>query len=261
MAETARYDRIGIGYDTTRRADPHLTDRLVSLLGARPGDRVLDVACGSGNYTLALADRGLRMTGVDRSPRMIAAAREKSAALDWALSDAAALPLADGSVDGVICTLAMHHFDDRLAALREMCRVLRRGRLVVFTASREQMHGYWLNAYFPVAMARSIEQMPDTRQMADAMRAAGFQRVREEPYTIRPDLRDFFLYSGKHRPEIYLDPGVRAGISTFSYLADAAEIEGGCTRLASDIDSGRIHEVMRSFDNSLGDYLFMAAEA
>ena len=52
----AKYDRIGDGYDLTRRADPRIADRLTSLLDAAPGASVLDVACGTGNYTFALAD-------------------------------------------------------------------------------------------------------------------------------------------------------------------------------------------------------------
>jgi hypothetical protein len=74
---------------------------------------------------------------------------------------------------------------------------------------------------------------------------------------VRHDLQDFFLYSGKHRPEIYLDPRVRTGISTFAALADAAEVEDGCQRLSQDIESGRLAEVMAGYQHAQGDYLFV----
>lgn len=255
---TATYDTIGIGYDTTRRADPFLTERILHLLDAQAEDSILDVACGSGNYTAALSSAGLSMTGVDRSRRMIAAARSKSTGVGWQIGDATALPFRDRTFDGAICTLAIHHIADLERSFREIHRVLNGGRFVIFTASREQMRGYWLNEYFPVAMERSIEQMPDIKRVRQYLDKAGFGDVELEPYTIRPNVQDFFLYSGKHRPEMYLDAGVRSGISTFSLLADPAEVRMGCERLQGDIQSARIEGLIESYANSLGDYMFVA---
>lgn len=254
------YDRIGIGYETTRRADPYITSRLLSLLDLQPGDRCLDVACGTGNYTTALAASGLRMVGVDLSEYMVSQARRKTPQIPWHLGDAAALPFADGSFDGALCTLAIHHFHDRPAAYRAMHRVLRGGRLVIFTASHAQIRGYWLNAYFPVALEKSMDQMPDVPVVAEGLRAAGFRSIVTESYAVRSDLQDFFLQSGKHRPEIYLDPRVRAGISTFALFGEPLEMETGCRRLADDIATGRINDVIASYENPHGDYMFLVAE-
>lgn len=85
----ALYDRIGVGYDTTRRADPYLTDRLAELLGVRADATYLDVACGTGNYTTALSGRGGRWFGVDRSGTMLATARTKGARVPWEQSTGA----------------------------------------------------------------------------------------------------------------------------------------------------------------------------
>ena len=260
IEHSAPYDRIGVGYDTTRRADPYWTSRLLALLNSAPGAVCLDVACGSGNYSIALSNAGLRMTGVDLSGHMISQARQKSARIGWHQADAAALPFADGSFDGAICTLAIHHFANRLYAFREIHRVLRGGRLVILTQSHEQIRGFWLSAYFPVAFERSIEQMPDELEVTELLRAAGFSSITTEKYDVRPDLQDRCLQSGKHRPEIYLDPRVRAGISTFALFCDAAERDAGCSRLADDIATGRIDDVIASYRHDLGDYLFMAAE-
>ncbi len=255
----ALYDHIGATYDTTRRADPYLAARLRAHLAPVPGGHYLDLACGSGNYTAALAATGVRLTGVDQSARMIAAATPKSAEVAWHVADANRLPFADGEFAGALCTLAIHHFPDPAAAFREVARVVPRGRFVLLTSDPEQMRGYWLNAYFPDALARAIAQMPPLPTVTAALAAAGFRVVAKEPYAVAPDLQDFFLYSGKHRPAMYLDPAVRAGISTFSMLAEPAEVEAGCARLAADLATGRIAEVVASYLHDGGDYVFLVA--
>jgi ubiquinone/menaquinone biosynthesis C-methylase UbiE len=121
----ALYDRIGDSYDLTRRADPYITERLGRLLGVRPGAAYLDIACGTGNYTTALAGMGGRWHGVGVSATMIAAARPKSVSVSWNVADVTALPPSIPTVDGVCCVLALHHFPDVPTALREIRRVLR----------------------------------------------------------------------------------------------------------------------------------------
>lgn len=100
-----------------------------------PGQRVLDVGCGTGAATLAAADRvgrGGAVVGLDASPEMLAVARRKDAAVDWREGRAEALPFPDGSFDAVVSQFAMMFFADAPAAVREMLRVLRPGgRLVV----------------------------------------------------------------------------------------------------------------------------------
>ena len=99
-----------------------------------------------------------------------------------------------------------------------------RGRLVIFTSDPDQMRGYWLNEYFPDAMRRSIEQMPALDEVEESLMRAGFCKVETEAYEVKQDLRDLFLYSGKHRPQLYLDEEFRRGISTFSTVASPEEV-------------------------------------
>jgi SAM-dependent methyltransferase len=256
------YDSIGEGYDATRRADPFLVGRLRTLLSVQNDGSYVDVACGTGNYTVALAETGGRWAGVDCSSTMIEAARGKSKNIDWCIGDVAALSFDDESVDGATCVLAMHHFPDRIAALREVRRVLRRGgRFLIFTADPGQMRHYWLNHYFPEPMARAIEQMPDVAAVENDLRAAGLEPRLREPYAVRADLQDFFLYSGKLVPDRYLDARFRAGISTFAALAAESEVRTGCARLAEDIESGRISQITAAYDGPHGDYIFISADA
>jgi len=256
----ALYDQIGRGYDTTRQADPGIVDCLLRLLAVPAGSACLDVACGTGNYTTALAQAGLRMVGVDVSRQMLTSARVKGALPCWAQADAVALPAADRAFRAVVCTMALHHFRQHARAFREIARVLDGGRLVLFTADREQMRRYWLNAYFPEAIEKATLQMPPLDQTLAQLAEAGFSRVRREPWSVPPDLRDLFLYAGKHCPTLYLDPRVRAGISTFANLAQPAEVEQGCARLAADLESGRFAEVLAASEHDGGDYLFIVAE-
>ena len=72
------YDRIGTHYDVTRRADPSLVARLIDHLHPEPCRIYLDIACGTGNYTVAVAQSGIGMHGIDQSSRMIATARQEA---------------------------------------------------------------------------------------------------------------------------------------------------------------------------------------
>jgi ubiquinone/menaquinone biosynthesis C-methylase UbiE len=253
-----KYDRIGIGYDTTRRVDPSIAARLVALLDADTGFRCLDVACGTGNYTNALSQLGLDMVGIDQSPTMLATARDKFPAISWRQADVTALPFADAVFAGAVCTLAIHHFGDIDAAVAEMLRVVG-GRIVIFTSTPEQMRQYWLNAYFPGIMERSIERMPSLARLAAAISRCDGEIVSIEPWFIPTEPIDLFLYSGKYKPEIYLDGRVRRGISSFAELGDAQEIADGLARLSGDIGSGAIASVMARFASDLGDYTFVTA--
>jgi ubiquinone/menaquinone biosynthesis C-methylase UbiE len=99
----------------------------LGLLGDIVGQRVLDAACGPGLYAEELVRRGARVSGFDQSPAMVRLARERTPQADFRVHDAGDpldwLP--DGCVDAVLLALALEYLDDRLAALRELHRVLR----------------------------------------------------------------------------------------------------------------------------------------
>ncbi len=255
-----KYDTIGIGYDSTRRPDRRIAQRILALLEPSAGRRYLDIACGTGNYTCALHALGLEVVGVDQSTTMLEAGRAKHPAIEWLQADVTDLPFSDGSFDGAICTQAIHHFPDLGAAFREIGRVLAGGRLVLFTSTREQMRSYWLNVYFPNAMTRAIDQLPSDQQLQTAFDNAQLRVVTTEPWFVPSDPVDFFLYSGKHNPSIYLDERVRQGISTFANLAGADEVESGLERLKNDIATGAVAQVIARHASDGGDYQFVVAQ-
>src|SRR4030095_16071567 len=202
------YDKIGATYDATRHAEPAILDALVELLELQNGADVLDIGCGTGNYTTALGARGYEMLGLDRSGLMLRKARAKAPGLLLIGADAANLPFANRTFDGAICTLAIHHFDDLEASFAEAARVLDRGRLVIFTALPEQMKRYWLSAYFPEMMAEAAETMPDWNTVEISLRRAGFRTWTQKLHWMPAQPVDMLLYSGKHQPHLYLDQRV-----------------------------------------------------
>lgn len=110
-------------------------DILAAAADLQPGERVLDVACGTGVAALAAVERvgpTGRVTGLDANGDMLAVARRKSAQVQWREGRAEALPFADASFDAVLSQFGLMFFEDRAAALREVLRVLRPGgRLAV----------------------------------------------------------------------------------------------------------------------------------
>jgi ubiquinone/menaquinone biosynthesis C-methylase UbiE len=255
----AVYDRIGKTYDVTRHADSEIVARLHEMLSPVAGGRYLDVGCGSGNYTCALAAKGLQMTGIDVSEEMLQKARCKSSQVIWFQGDAKQLPFANQIFQGAICTLATHHIKPLQAALHEIFRVLENGKLVIFTATPEQMQHYWLWHYFPKMMRTGSEHMLSFTAIAELLQDAGFLDVTGSPFFVTNQLQDLFLQSGKYRPEIYLDTAVRAGISSFAALAHADEIKDGLVELENDIHTGKINKIIEPYESTEGDYMFVAA--
>lgn len=115
------------------RSDSHAGDRdldlLVEHLELTPGDRVLDIATGTGFTAFALATRASRVVGLDLTAGMLAEARRLSPAsgIAWIAGDAESLPFGDAVFDAVTVRRAPHHFPHLSQALGEMRRVVRPG--------------------------------------------------------------------------------------------------------------------------------------
>ena len=126
--------------------DPWARD-LADAAELQSGDRILDVACGTGIVSRHAAGRvgpGGAVTGVDLNPSMLAVAREAAAsvepAIDFEQASADALPFADASFDTVICQQGLQFFADRPAALAELARVIRPGGRLALNTCRGLAH-------------------------------------------------------------------------------------------------------------------------
>ncbi|WP_025742374.1 class I SAM-dependent methyltransferase [Aquimarina pacifica] len=256
-----KYDRIGTNYNRTRKSDPYLFGRLYALLNPSINNTYLDIGCGTGNYTSQFANKGYQFIGIDPSEEMLKKARRQNQKSTYILGKAEHLELATASIDGIIASLTLHHWQDLNQGFSELNRVLKpEGTMVIFTATPNQMKGYWLHHYFPKTLIDSIAQMPSYEHIDANLQANGLIIVKKEKYNIRPDLQDLFLYSGKHNPNLYLDPNIREGISSFSSLANAEEVRTGLEALNNDIKSGEIHKIMTNYINDKGDYIFIVVK-
>jgi ubiquinone/menaquinone biosynthesis C-methylase UbiE len=176
--------RLVVGLRGPSMADEHRLARL--LLGLRPGDRVLDVACGPGNFTRdfgrAVGEDGLAL-GIDASRTMLArAVRDTPPAMarsvGYVRADATRLPFRDGSFDAVCCFAALHLFADPFGGLDDMARVLAPGgRIAIFTSCRTLP--FPLRPLEALAGAASGMRMFERGEVARELRRRGFGDVRE----------------------------------------------------------------------------------
>lgn len=129
----------GVGsYERTAAKLEAAAQVAVSRAAPRSGERVLDLGCGTGNAALLLAQRGADVVAVDPAARLLEVAARRAAeaglGIEFHLGEAAAIPLADASVDAVVSVFALIFAPESTAAMGDVARVLRRAGRVVFTA-------------------------------------------------------------------------------------------------------------------------------
>jgi ubiquinone/menaquinone biosynthesis C-methylase UbiE len=134
MTAGSRYDGIADWYDTEFQPAPLESETwevLARLLGKGSG-ALIDVGCGTGSYTAALAELGWDVTGVDVSEDMLRRAREKG--VHAVHADATALPFPEASFDAAVSVCTNTDFDDLPGVVQEVVRVLRPSAPLVFLA-------------------------------------------------------------------------------------------------------------------------------
>lgn len=217
------YDSIGVGYATVRRPDPRIKRQIHAALGG--SNRVLNVGAGAGSYEPT--DRPV--VAVEPSAAMIAQRPAGAAPVVQAVADR--LPFADDSFDGALALLTVHHWPDADAGLAEVRRVTR-GPVVVFTFDHAMHADQWLvTDYLPGMLALDTE-VPSPSEIAATL-GGGTVEVVPVPH----DCRDGFCHAWWCRPEAYLDPGVRAGISGIARMPPD-EVDRGMRQLAADLADG-----------------------
>jgi demethylmenaquinone methyltransferase/2-methoxy-6-polyprenyl-1,4-benzoquinol methylase len=194
------FDRIAPVYDSMNRVMTAGLDlrwrRLAAAAVVRPGDRVLDAACGTGDFALAdLRAGAAEVTGVDFSREMLERARRKSASVEWVQADLLALPFEDASFDVVTIGFGARNLADLELGLRELARVLRPGgRLAILeiTQARGTLKPFfslWFDRLVPVVgkllpggaayayLPASVRRFPPAEELAAMLCGAGFTNV------------------------------------------------------------------------------------
>ena len=226
LAQDARplYDRIGIGYATTRRPDPRIAARVNDALG--DAGTVLNIGAGTGNYEPPTH----HVVAVDPSGRMLA--QRPSGSAGAVRGNAEALPFTDRAVDAAMAILTVHHWANLNTGLAEMRRVARR-RIVILTFDPTITGEFWVTkAYFPAIAAYDRSRAVPISQLVSVL-----GRATVVPILIPHDCQDGFLGAYWRRPQAYFDAEVRAGISGFARLEPAA-VEEGLARLTDDVATG-----------------------
>lgn len=166
-------------------------DDLISAAGLRPGERVLDVACGTGVVTRRAAERvGARgaVVGLDVNPSMLAVARSHTppdVQIDWCEASAESMPFPDAAFDVVLCQMGLQFVPNKLGALREMRRVLNASGRAFVTVPGPKPRIF---AIMTDALARHLSpeaasfvdlvfSVHDVDELTGLMRDAGFRDV------------------------------------------------------------------------------------
>lgn len=204
QAVRAMFDAIAPRYDVvnrlmTFRMDVGWRRRTVAALALPPGQRVLDLACGTGDLCRELQAAGLRAVGFDLSYGMLAAARTTA---PLAQADALALPVPDARADGVTCGFALRNLVALTPFLAELARVVRPGGrislLEVATPSRRLLrwgHQVYFGRVVPLIggllsdpaayryLPRSVAYLPEPERLVAMIAKAGFTAVERRTFS------------------------------------------------------------------------------
>ena len=195
------FDRIAPVYDLMNRVMTAGLDRRWRQATieqvVRPGDRVLDACCGTGDLAIAARRGGAAIVvGLDFAERMLERARRKEPAIEWVRGDVLALPFDDGSFDAATVGFGVRNVDDLEAGLQELRRVLRPGgRLGILEITTPRgvlapFYRLWFDRVIPLLgrvlpggdaytyLPASVRRFPAPEDLAGLLRRCGFAGVR-----------------------------------------------------------------------------------
>ncbi len=195
------FDRIAPVYDVMNRVMTAGLDqrwrRATVREAVRPGERVLDACCGTGDLAVAARKAGAgEVIGVDFSERMLERARRKASEIEWIQADVLSLPFGDASFDAAVVGFGVRNVEDLAAGLKEFRRVLRPGgRLGILEITKPRgplaiFYKLWFDRIVPLLgrvlpggaaytyLPASVRRFPGPEELADLLRTCGFENVR-----------------------------------------------------------------------------------
>jgi len=213
-----------------------VADDLIAVADLRHGERVLDVACGTGVVTRLAAQRvgaGGRVAGLDVNPGMLAVARSETPSdlpIDWHEASAESMPLPDEAFDVALCQMSLQFIPNKLAALREMRRILVAGGRAHLTVPgpKPRLFGIMAEGLAhhldreAAAFVELVFSMHDVEELTELMRSAGFRNVdvRAETRALRLPAPEEFLWQ-----YVYSTPVAETAAQADARKRDALERE------------------------------------
>jgi ubiquinone/menaquinone biosynthesis C-methylase UbiE len=164
--------------------------KLLKWLDPQKGERILDIACGAGDLSLKIAEKGCEVHGIDMSAIAIDSAKSLSELVkikgEFTVGDAERLPYADGYFNKVVCSSSLEHFKDDARSLSEMRRVVKPGGTIILTVD---------SFTFPIVPKLkerhrrlcAVEHYYTREDMAQALQKTGLTMKRSE-YLLTSDL-------------------------------------------------------------------------
>jgi len=215
------YDTLGRAYSARRHGDPRIAAAIRAALGSAAS--VLNVGAGTGSYEPT--DRAV----IALEPSRVMIAQRPPGAAPAICGVAEQLPFRDAQFDAVLGILTLHHWTDQRRGLAE-CRRVARDHVVLLTWD-PTCNDYWfIREYFPEFQALDVSRFATFAELSAMM---GPIEMHDVP--IPADCTDGFLGAYWRRPNAYLDPVVRSGISS---LHDVGDDDPRLVRLRRDIESG-----------------------
>ena len=208
--------------------------------GAGPGQRSLDVACGTGVLAREMHRRttpGGRAAGLDCNAGMLAVARRTEPAVDWQEGKAEALPYEDRQFDAVVSQFGLMYFEDRIAALREMRRVLRSGGTMVVAVwdALKNLPGF-----------AALDALFD-RQLGEA--AAASLRA---PFVLGDRAKLAATFAAARIPDAKVE--IRRGTARLPSIEAWVRTEVRGWTLADQVDEGSYERLQRAARDELRDF-------
>lgn len=195
---------IPLVYDRGRDLEPEVLQLWMNFVASCAGKQrlntILDLGCGTGRFSESLAAHfDAEVIGIDPSEKMLEQARRKlrDRRVRYQLGCGEAIPLPNDSVDLIFMSMAFHHFNDQMLAVRECRRVLQEGAAALLrTGTRERIPAYPYVEFFPESLPILEDCLPTAAFVREVFESAGFSAV-SSSVVIQKIAPDYATYAEK----------------------------------------------------------------